>query len=56
VTLGSYLLMDSNVIHKPFVNVPGTTPPVLGQYLVTGGDWKATAERRRMQAAAVAGI
>ena len=26
---------------RPFVNVPWTTPPILGHYLVTGGDWRA---------------
>jgi PTS system cellobiose-specific IIC component len=41
LTTGSYLLMYWSVIHKPFVNVPWTTPPVIGHYLVTGGDWKA---------------
>ena len=41
LTASSYLLMDWGVIHKPFVNVPWTTPPVIGHYLVTGGDWKA---------------
>ena len=41
LTTGSYLLMHWNVIHKPFVNVPWTTPPIIGHYLVTGGDWKA---------------
>ncbi len=41
LTAGTYLLMDWNVIHKPFVNVPWTTPPIIGHYLVTGGDWKA---------------
>ena len=41
LTTGSYLLMDWGIIRKPFVNVPWTTPPVLGHYLVTGGDWKA---------------
>ena len=41
LTTGSYLLMDWNVIHKPFVNVPWTTPPIIGHYLVSGGDWKA---------------
>jgi PTS system cellobiose-specific IIC component len=41
LTAGSYLLMDWGVIHKPFVNVPWTTPPIIGHYLVTGGDWKA---------------
>ena len=41
LTTGSYLLMHWNIIHKPFVNVPWTTPPIIGHYLVTGGDWKA---------------
>ena len=41
LTTGSFLLMHWDVIHKPFVNVPWTTPPVIGHYLVTGGDWKA---------------
>lgn len=41
LTTGAYLLMHWNVIHKPFVNVPWTTPPIIGHYLVTGGDWKA---------------
>ena len=41
LTTGSYLLMDSGVIHKPFVNVPWTTPPIIGHYLVSGGDWRA---------------
>src|SRR5438093_3405119 len=41
LTTGSFLLMHWNVIHRPFVNVPWTTPPIIGQYLVSGGDWKA---------------
>ena len=41
LTTGSYLLMYWDVIHKPFVNVPWTTPPIIGHYLVSGGDWKA---------------
>lgn len=41
LTTGTYLLMHWGVIHKPFVNVPWTTPPIIGHYLVTGGDWKA---------------
>ncbi len=41
LTASSYLLMDWGVLRKPFVNVPWTTPPILGHYLVTGGDWKA---------------
>ena len=43
LTASTYLLMHWNVIHKPFVNVPWTTPPIIGQYLVSGGDWKAAA-------------
>ncbi len=41
LTAGSYLLMSWDVIARPFVNVPWTTPPVIGHYLVTGGDWRA---------------
>ena len=41
LTTGSYLLMDWHVIHKPFVNIPWTTPPIIGHYLVSGGDWRA---------------
>lgn len=41
LTTGSYLLMQWQVIPKPFVNIPWTTPPIIGHYLVTGGDWKA---------------
>jgi PTS system cellobiose-specific IIC component len=41
LTAGTYLLMQWGVIHKPFVNVPWTTPPIIGHYLVSGGDWRA---------------
>lgn len=41
LTTGSFLLMHWNIIHKPLVNVPWTTPPIIGHYLVSGGDWKA---------------
>ncbi|HTI72512.1 MAG TPA: PTS transporter subunit EIIC [Candidatus Limnocylindria bacterium] len=41
LTTGSYLLMQWHVIQRPFVNVPWTTPPIIGHYLVSGGDWKA---------------
>ena len=41
LTTGSFLLMTWGVIQKPFVNVPWTTPPIIGHYLVTGGDWRA---------------
>ena len=41
LTAGTYLLMHWNLVNKPFVNVPWTTPPIIGHYLVTGGDWRA---------------
>ena len=41
LTAVTYLLMHWNIINKPFVNVPWTTPPVIGHYLVTGGDGRA---------------
>ena len=41
LTLTTYLLMDWGWLNRPFVNVPWTTPPVIGHYLVTGGDWRA---------------
>jgi len=41
LTASTYLLMDWNWINRPFVNVPWTTPPIIGHYLVSGGDWRA---------------
>ena len=41
LTVSTYLLMHWNVINKPFVPVPWTTPPIIGHYLVSGGDWRA---------------
>jgi PTS system cellobiose-specific IIC component len=41
LTTGSYLLMDWGLIQKPFVGIPWTTPPIIGHYLVSGGDWRA---------------
>src|SRR3954464_6754729 len=41
LTASTYLLMHWGLINKPFVNVPGTTPPIIGHYLVSGGDWRA---------------
>ncbi len=41
LTAGTYLLMSWGAFQRPFVNVPWTTPPVIGHYLVTGGDWRA---------------
>ena len=43
LTASTYLLMSWSVIDRPFVNVPWTTPPIIGHYLVTGGDWRAAA-------------
>ena len=41
LTTCTYLLMSADMIARPFVNIPWTTPPVIGHYLVTGGDWRA---------------
>ena len=41
LTTGTYLLMSAGVIARPVVNIPWTTPPVIGHYLATGGDWRA---------------
>jgi len=41
LTSATYLLMEWHVIRKPFINVPWTTPPIVGHYLVSGGDWRA---------------
>jgi len=41
LTAATYLLMHWNVIHKPIAGVPWTTPPIIGHYLVSGGDWRA---------------
>ena len=39
----TYVLMSWGLVRRPFINVPWTTPPILGHYLVTGGDWRAAA-------------
>jgi PTS system cellobiose-specific IIC component len=41
LTVGTYVLMDWGLISRPFVNVPWTTPPIIGHFLITGGDWRA---------------
>ncbi len=41
LTAASYLLMEWNWIHRPLINIPWTTPPIIGHYLITGGDWRA---------------
>ena len=37
----TYALMTWGLIRRPFISVPWTTPPILGHYLVTGGDWRS---------------
>ncbi|MBI4602201.1 MAG: PTS sugar transporter subunit IIC [Planctomycetes bacterium] len=41
LTTGTYLLMEWNVIRRPCVNVPWTTPPIIGHFLVSDWDWRA---------------
>jgi PTS system cellobiose-specific IIC component len=41
LTASTFLLMEWGMIQRPLVNVPWTTPPVIGHYLVSGGDWRA---------------
>jgi PTS system cellobiose-specific IIC component len=41
LTTTTYLLMDWGFIAKPVINVPWTTPPIIGHYLVSGADWRA---------------
>jgi len=43
LTAGTYLLMSAGLIGRPVVNIPWTTPPVIGHYLATGGDSRAAA-------------
>lgn len=41
LTTCSYLLMDWGLIRRPVVNVPWTTPPIIGHFFASGGDWRA---------------
>lgn len=41
LTTITYLLMYFNIIGRPVALVPWTMPPVIGPFLVTGGDWRA---------------
>ena len=41
LTAGTYALMAAELVSRPVLNIPWTTPPVIGHYLVTGGDWRA---------------
>ena len=38
---GTYALMAFNWIARPVASIPWTMPPIIGPYLVTGGDWRA---------------
>jgi cellobiose PTS system EIIC component len=40
LTTGTYLLMYFNLIQRPWVAIPWTTPPIIGHYLACGGDWR----------------
>lgn len=39
----TFLLMEWGLVGRPVVGIPWTTPPILGHYLATGGDWRAAA-------------
>ena len=41
LTTTSWLLMEWGLIGRPVVGIPWTTPPVIGHWLVTGGDCRA---------------
>ena len=41
LTASSWVLMELGLIGRPVVGIPWTTPPVIGHWLVTGGDWRA---------------
>src|SRR5699024_8774548 len=41
LALVAYLCMHFDLIGRPVVSVPWTTPPILMQYLTSGGDWRA---------------
>lgn len=41
LTTVTFFLMDLGLINKPMIAVPWTTPPVIGHFLVSGGDWRA---------------
>ena len=43
LTAATYLLMAANLISKPVINIPWTTPPIIGHFLATNGDWRAAA-------------
>jgi PTS system cellobiose-specific IIC component len=41
LTTITYLLMAAHLISKPVINIPWTTPPIIGHFLATNGDWRA---------------
>jgi cellobiose PTS system EIIC component len=41
LTTTSWLLMEWGLVGRPVIGIPWTTPPVIGHWLVTGGDWRA---------------
>jgi len=41
LTAASYLLMAGHFISRPVINIPWTTPPIIGHFLATNGDWRA---------------
>ncbi len=41
LTAATYLLMAAHLISKPVINIPWTTPPIIGHFLATNGDWRA---------------
>ena len=41
LTIITYFLMYFDIISRPVVALPWSMPPIIGQFLVTGGDWRA---------------
>ncbi|MCM3763892.1 PTS sugar transporter subunit IIC [Neobacillus niacini] len=41
LTTITYFLMYFDIIGRPVAMVPWTMPPIIGPFLLTGGDWKA---------------
>lgn len=39
----TYMLMLYNIIGRPVAMIPWTMPPIIGPFIVTGGDWRAAA-------------
>lgn len=43
LSAATFLLMEWGLVGRPVVGIPWTTPPIVGHYLATGGDWRAAA-------------